>query len=869
MSPALLLIIVTALAQDASRTGLDEADERNWTPNTDAAWGNPEWRRFGDAKIRDDRFMATDYGPVYSATIAMRADNSHELGRAHKGMGIRLGGRDGMPKAMLVYDRNLLLCQGGWIGGWTRHSDERFGLMDIPSNEAPLLFVMPSEQVWLRPDEEPADRESWCFPLPEEDGRFESLHLRNEDAILEYTVHGTRILEHPALEHIDGEWRLVRHIEVAPDDEDLVLRVADLDGGTFAAVTGDASLHLDAGRFTAKIPSGTTSRRFKIVHAVDPNNHGDLGLASNLTAKLATTGKQRWPETVPTTVELVGTVGPYTHERIVPPFDNPWKSLMFLGGLGFQPNGDPIVSTLFGDVWTVSNINSGTPIWKRFATGLYQPLGIKVINGDIFVMERGQLTQLIDHNDDGEADEYRNINNRWHTPGDAHCYDINLETDPDGNWYFVKNGGWHTPTGGCILKINADGSGDAEVWATGFRHCNSLGISPTGQLASGGQQGNWQPATRLDLNREGGFYGLMDAAHDDDIEFYDRPLLWMPLACDNSAGDPVFAPDTWGPLGGQLLHLSWGQCWVLHILQERVDGMLQGAAVVLPLGRCMAGPARGRFSPVDGDLWIAGCMGWQTWGPWDGSLDRIRLTDRATPLPTPTAISTGPETIELRFDVPVDPTSAADPSNFEVRQWNYHWSEGYGSAHWRTTMHMEEGEDTVALVASKWNSVDRTIGLTLPELRPAMQTRIGYSLRAIDGTPLLGVVYATTHRSPQTNGPIEPDQYLTTTLHNMEIDLRWTGDAGDAVLMLRAVPNDEGDMFGLEIPLHTGGDGDHELHITALDRHIRAVLDGEVIVDHFETDTRVPLAGRLVLEGEWPSALRRFDVRSINDPPVE
>ena len=868
MPYALLLILISALGQDATRTNLDEADERNWTPNTDAAWGNPEWRRFGDAKIRDDRFMATDYGPVYSATIAMRADNSNELGRAHKGMGIRLGGREGMPKAMLVYDRNLLLCQGGWIGGWTRHSDERFGLMDIPSNDAPLLFVMPAEQVWLRPDEEPAHRESWCFPLPEEDGRFESLHLRNEDAILEYTVHGTRILEHPALEHIDGQWRLVRHIEVAPDDENLVLRVADLDGGTFVAVTGDASLHLDAKRFSATIPSGTTPRRFKIVHAVDPDNHGDLGLASDLTAKLATTGKQRWPETVPTTVELVGTAGPYTHERIVPPFDNPWESLMFLGGLGFQPNGDPIVSTLFGDVWIVSDIDSGIPTWKRFATGLYQPLGIKVVDGDIFVIERGQLTQLIDHNDDGEADEYRNINNRWHTPGDAHCYDINLETDPDGNWFFIKNGGWHTPTGGCILKINADGSGDAQVWATGFRHCNSLGISDEGQLASGGQQGNWQPATRLDLNREGGFYGLMDAAHDDEREFYDRPLLWMPLACDNSAGDPIFAPKDWGPLGGALLHMSWGQCWILHVLQDEVEGMGQGGAVVLPLGRCMAGPARGRFSPVDGNLYIAGCMGWQTWGPWDGSLDRIRLTDSTTPLPTPTALTTSTNTLVLHFDVPIDPASI-DASNFNIRQWNYHWSEGYGSAHWRTTMHMEEGEDTVAVASATVPAESGDIHLHVPHLRPAMQTRIGYDLRDADGLALQGVVYATTHRAPQPPAPIAQDQLETATLHNMTIDLAWTGETTDAVLMLRAVPNDEGHMFGLEIPLAADGDGDHELHITALDRHVLAVLDGEVIVDHFETDTRVPLAGRLVREGEWPSALRRFDVRSINDPPVE
>jgi hypothetical protein len=870
MTPALLLILISALAQDATRTGLDEADVRNWTPDTNATWGNPEWRRFGDDKIRDDRFMATDYGPIYGATIAMHANNGKELGRAHKGLGIRLGGRNDMPKAMLVYDRNLLSCQSGWIGGWTTHSNERFGLMDVHGEAAPVQFVMPAKQVWLRPDEEPAERESWCFPLPEEDGRFEAIHLRNQDVILEYTVHGTRVLEHPALEFIDGDWRLVRHVEVAPDNEDLVLRVADLDGGKFAAVSGDVVLSLDQKRYTATIKAGAQPRRFKIVHAVNPDSPPDLGSTRDLNALLASTGALRWPESITTSVETVGTAGPYVHERIVPPFDNPWKSLMFLGGLDFMPNGDPIVSTLFGDVWVVSDIDTTTPSWKRFATGLYQPLGIKVIDGEIFVIERGQLTQLIDHNNDGEADEYRNINNRWHTPGDAHCYDINLETDPDGNWFFVKNGAWHTPTGGCILKVNADGSGDAQVWATGFRHCNSLGMSPTGQLASGGQQGTWQPATRLDLNRQGGFYGLKDAAHNDDVDIYDRPLLWMPLECDNSAGDPVFTPEGWGPLGGELLHLSWGQCWVLHILQEEVDGMAQGAAVVLPWGRCMAGPSRGRFSPVDGDLYIAGSMGWQTWGPWDGCLDRIRYTGDDTHLPTPAAVQTLSDGFELFFTEPLAADIELQLRHFEILQWNYYWSSNYGSAHWRTTGWMEEGQDIIPVQGATFIASTNSIRLLVPELRPAMQTRIGYSVKAASGAWLEGLLWATTHRVPVDDDTVlQFEDVRDRVFANADIELVWRGPLDDTEVLVRAVPTEEGHPEGLGIPIAVDGEGEHMLRIRMRDRRVVAELDGTVIMDHFETDTRVPVAGTLhVLSDDLTeNRVLRFTVRPVSDSP--
>ena len=83
MGPLLLTLAAALLAQDASRTDLDESDVRNWTPDTSATWGNPEWRRFGDAKIRDDRFTHTDYGPVYGATIVVRDDQFREITRAH------------------------------------------------------------------------------------------------------------------------------------------------------------------------------------------------------------------------------------------------------------------------------------------------------------------------------------------------------------------------------------------------------------------------------------------------------------------------------------------------------------------------------------------------------------------------------------------------------------------------------------------------------------------------------------------------------------------------------------------------------------------------------------------------------------------
>ena len=865
----LLVLHATFVIQDATRTGLDELDIRNWTPDVDARWRNPEWRRFGEEKIHDDRFMETDYGPMFCASIRVVGTGDGTLVRSRKGLAVRLGGTEGVPEAMVVYERNLLQCQAGWIGGWLKQNDGRFGLLDVPTNAAEPIFHAPARQAFRRGENTPdAHRSTEFFPLPVEVGRFVAAHLHGADVLLEFDVGGTRVLELATLEHAEeGEWAIVRNLEFAPDSEPISMRLHEQGDGEVPKILGDADLRMEEDMWVLDIPPSESVRRVKLIYS-DAEGFDDS--LRSLSLSLEGDRPLRWPETIETAIEPCGTSGPYVHERVLPPFENPWKSLMFLGGLDTLADGRPVVSTLFGDVWVVSNIDEGTPTWKRFATGLNQPMGIRIVDGRMLVLERGQLTELIDHDQDGEADEYRNINNRWHTTGDPHCFDINLEIDPQGNYYFIKNGSWHTPTGGCLLRIAADGSGDAEIYATGFRHCNSLGISPSGQLASGGQQGTWQPATRLDLNHEGGFYGLMEAAHRE-VEFYDRPLIWMPLEADNSAGDPVWAPEGWGPLGGSLLHLSWGQCWLMRILEEEVEGVRQGAAVVLPLGRFMAGPSRGRFCQTTGDLWVAGSMGWQTWGPWDGALDRIRYVGGEEQLPTPSSLKTRSDGLELGFDVKLERSIAEDPKRYSLLQWNYHWSSGYGSAHWRTTAFPVEGEEELEIAAVRLSADGHTVFLQIDDLRPAMQTRVGWILETTEGAPIEGVAYATTHRVPLSgSGTIdalaEPTRLEEMIFQDVAVELVWSGPIDGVGLRLRAIDGEEEGREGVLIPIVCEGDGVHRFRAEVRGRQYLATLDGERVFEEFETDTRLPMAGAVELDGVevFGDSLLHFTVEPLS-----
>ena len=103
----------------------------------------------------------------------------------------------------------------------------------------------------------------------------------------------------------------------------------------------------------------------------------------------------------------------YVVDDLALPEPNPWKSWIRPGGFDFFSDGRCAVCTMNGDVWIVSGIDGKLDhlTWRRFAAGLYEPLGLKIVNDQIYVLGRDQITRLHDLNGDGEADFYENFNN--------------------------------------------------------------------------------------------------------------------------------------------------------------------------------------------------------------------------------------------------------------------------------------------------------------------------------------------------------------------------------------------------------------------------------------------------------------------------
>lgn len=492
-------------------------------------------------------------------------------------------------------------------------------------------------------------------------------------------------------------------------------------------------------------------------------------------------GKARWTEVLTTKgvineTEVVTKKGgrstqpqqAYVVDSITPPFKNDYDSWMRIGGFDFFSDGRAAVCTWSGDVWIVSGIDDTLEkvTWKRYASGLFQALGLKIVNDKVHTLGRDGITRLHDFNNDGEADFYECFNNDFLVTSNFHEFIFDLHTDPEGNFYFIKGGpvrpggsGWDTitPSHGCIFKVSKDGQ-KLEVVARGFRAPNGMGLGPKGEITCGDNQGTWTPACPINWIKPGGFYGVPEfAAKAEKPTVRDNPLCWLPHGdVDNSNGGQVWiAGDKFGPLSGQLLHTSYGKSTMYLVMKEEVDGQMQGG--VVPLLKFDSGVCRGRFVTEQNALFLTGLRGWQTNASKDAGFYRVRYTGKALNLPVDLNVKKGE--IRIKFSDPVNTASAADTESYRIDQWQYRWTSGYGSPDFKISDPKKNGRDEVEIDAASVSSDAKTVVLKVPDVRPVMQMRITLNLRAADGSPIRTAINNTINVVGNQRGEVHVGEY--------------------------------------------------------------------------------------------------------------
>ena len=695
-------------------------------------------------------YRRMDFGPVLFCTYQVAPGNI-----AQKGLAIRLDdGPGGVSKgrAWLVYDHDTMRAAAATTGDFVDWKgiayDGSHGTHTGLTGDR--HFITPDAPGWASPDGKWDDvrlvgRDQRRFgPLPREWAHYEGLYLHGGKAAIAARINGTRVLESPGWIDHGATPVFTRTLNVAAAKKPLLLRVAP--DTINVALAGAGTLRKDAGFWLAELPGAAQTRLF--ISRAEPAELAALAKANTTPLDLDPLthgGPPRWTQEVTTTSVPGNADGAFIADTFPLPIENPWQSWMRPGGLDFTPDGKAaIVATWNGDVWRVDGLLAAAPAplrWKRIASGLFQPLGVKFRGDELFITCRDQLARLRDLNGDGEIDFLESFNSDHQVTEHFHEFAMGLQVDAAGNFYYAKSARHAltalVPHHGTLLRVSADGQ-RTDILAHGFRAANGVCLNDDGSFFVTDQEGHWTPKNRINRVKPGGFYGNIfgyTAVTNTADSAMEQPMVWITNAKDRSPAELLWVPkNAWGSLGGSLLNLSYGTGRAFIVPHEEVAGHWQGAVCELPLPNFPTGIMRGRFA-ADGALYACGLFGWAGNATAPGGFHRLRRSEK--PAHVPLTLHAAKGALSVTFSDPLAPASVK-PDAFAMKVWFLKRGANYGSKH--------HEEHPLEITAARLSPDARTVNLTIPALAPTQCYELKVSLPLPDGTALTRSLHGTIHQ---------------------------------------------------------------------------------------------------------------------------
>jgi hypothetical protein len=323
---------------------------------------------------------------------------------------------------------------------------------------------------------------------------------------------------------------------------------------------------------------------------------------------------------------------------------------------------------------------------------------------------------------------------------------MDLKTDKDGNLYYCRSGHYIQSKRGdncCVFKVSPDGK-KIEKLATGFREPNGMSVGPDGAMTVADNEGNGIPQTPIYRLLPGKFYGFTPSTtgkpDQGSFKQTEKPIVWLGPKVDTSAGGQVWAPvarsasEGWGPLAGKLLHTSYGNCALFHVMIDKTAEPWQGAVWKFPL-RFESGIMRARFNPRDGQLYVCGLRGWGTSAVKDGQFARVRYTGGKSPIPV--AYRVVKNGLEFTFSEPLDRKTAEDDDN---------WAGAWSGVLKKVPTPAEMQEMPITSVHLSDDCKTATVGID--KLKVVPNFALQYRIKAADGSRVDGELHGTIHRVP-------------------------------------------------------------------------------------------------------------------------
>lgn len=669
---------------------------------------------------KSPQYLLQDYGNALFWTLQVEKGNI-----AQKGLAIRLDeGVGGISKgnAWMLYEHDTMGVAAIWTGkdfvDWKGIAfDGSHGSHTSIVGETHFSF--PDQPAWANPetgdfkDLRILGRDNRPYgPLPRSWVHFKGLETQTGNPVIRYTVGDCEIQETPKLA---GDNVFERWFYCGPSSKELKLRL------------DDKQVHV--------LPPSKTPFQFGIRYQAGKVEVLQLKAEPPIIRAIS----RRFEIDLTTQIKNEPAEGAWAVDSFQLPEakDNPWQSWMRTTGFDFFDGGkSAAVCTWNGEVWIVDGIDQsqGELKWQLICTGLFQPLGLKIRDGKIFVSCRDMIALLHDKNGDRETDYIESFNSDHQVTEHFHEFAMGLQTDAEGNFYYAKSAR-HAKTGvvphhGTLLKVSKDGS-KTDILATGFRAANGVCLNPDGSFMVTDQEGNWMPKNRINWVKPKGdnvFYGNIMGYHavtDESDAAMKQPLCWITNSFDRSPAELLWVPENsaWKPLHGSLINLSYGEGKIYTVPFEKQGEEVQGGMSPLGLKPMPTGLMRGRFSPVDGQLYGCGMFAWAGNRQQPGGFYRIRYTGQ--PAHQPVALSTQKGKVTIGFSDPLDPKANTDLSAWQVRAWDIKRTSGYGSKHFN--------ERAWNVSKADISADGKTVTLEIPDLAPTWCMSIKMKLRGANG----------------------------------------------------------------------------------------------------------------------------------------
>ncbi len=375
-----------------------------------------------------------------------------------------------------------------------------------------------------------------------------------------------------------------------------------------------------------------------------------------------------------------------------------------------------ILAMTEGQVWRTRVPPVGHPKqvrWERYAAGLYQAVGLAMVDNRLFVAQKPEITELIDHDGNGVVDHFRTLATGWgiSTGWHEYCFGLAVDREQKHLWFALNTGYFWTNPGyvnpgrwrGSVMRVAIDSERLEEV-AKGCRVPNGICRGPDDGMFFTDNQGDWIQACKLAHVVSGRFYGHPEYKEDalpSDAYPDGRSTIWFPYHRMRSISGPIHdtTQGKFGPFVDQMFvgDVGYGaNAGIMRVALEKVDGEFQGACFPFvdnqPLG-C----ERMRFG-ADDCLYVASLT---------SGLTRLSYQAKQVPLALQTIrIRPGGLGFVVQLTKPLASDQKIDPAQFAVKRYHYLYTGNYGSP---------QADEKVVPVEAAELSADRTsITLSLP-----------------------------------------------------------------------------------------------------------------------------------------------------------